>query len=139
MRVILDTNVLLSALIFHSATLTRTIEFASSRGNRLLLSTYVIDEAREVVSRKWPTRLPALDDLFQELDFETINTPITMDTTLFEIRDPMDYPVLYSAIIGSADIFVTGDKDFLDVHVQHIRILTPSEYVELYTSNFYET
>lgn len=134
----LDTNVILSALIFHSATLTRTIELASSGGNRLLLSTYVIDEAHEVVSRKWPTRIPALDELFRELDFETISTPTTMDMTLFEIRDPMDYPVLYSAIIGNADIFVTGDRDFLDVNVQHIRILTPSEYVELCSSDFYE-
>ena len=46
MRVMLDTNVLLSAFIFRSSTLTKTIELASTGDNQLLLSTYVIDEGR---------------------------------------------------------------------------------------------
>ena len=135
MRVMLDTNVLLSAFIFRSPTLERTIELASTGDNQLLLSTYVIDEAREVVARKWPDRAHALEDLLLHLSFETIVTPLTMDKERFKIRDPMDYPVLYSALIGAADLFITGDKDFDGIHVDGIEILTPSEYVNIFGNN----
>jgi predicted nucleic acid-binding protein len=41
-----------------------------------------------------------------------------MTKDLFEIRDMMDYPVLYTAIIEDVDVLVTGDKDFADVEVE---------------------
>lgn len=53
MRVMIDTNVMLSAIIFRSANAVRTIELASGRDHELVLSTFTIDEAREVVARKW--------------------------------------------------------------------------------------
>ncbi|NMN00570.1 toxin-antitoxin system toxin component PIN family [Bifidobacterium sp. DSM 109958] len=95
----------------------------------LLLSTYAIDEAREVVARKWPSRVDALERYLRALNFETVATPSTPQPGLFEIRDPLDYPVLYSAIIGAADVFVTGDKDFADVALPSPVIVTPGEYM----------
>ena len=86
----------------------------------VLLSTYVIDEAREVVSRKWPSRVDALERYLLALGFETVVTPLNPKPGLFEIRDPLDYPVLYSAVVGAADVFVTGDKDFGDVTVPEL-------------------
>lgn len=57
MRVMIDTNVLLSAVIFHSRNMARTIQVASWKDNDLLLSTFEIDEAREVVMRNGPNTL----------------------------------------------------------------------------------
>lgn len=61
-------------------------------------------------------------------------TPEVMDESLFEIRDKMDYPVLYTAIIEDVDILVTGDKDFSEVDVEKPEILTPGEFLEKYVS-----
>ncbi|KAB8292805.1 toxin-antitoxin system toxin component PIN family [Bifidobacterium avesanii] len=132
MRVMIDTNVLLSAVIFRSSNSVGVIVDAGRGDNTLLLSTYTIDEAREVVARKWPARTGVLEQYLFELSFETVVTPLTPKPGLFEIRDPLDYPVLYSAIAGAADVFVTGDKDFDDVTVSSPSIVTPSEYMSLF-------
>ena len=50
--------------------------------------------------------------------FETVVTPKLIENGLFEIRDELDHPVLYSAVVGFADVLVTGDKDFADVDVE---------------------
>ena len=97
MRVMLDTNILISVFIFKSRTLDKVVEVASAPGNRLVLSTFVIDEARAVVARKWPDRAIDLEIYLALLDHDTVVTPNTPDPGLFEIRDPKDYPVLYSA------------------------------------------
>lgn len=132
MRVMIDTNVLLSAVVFKSVNSVGVIADAGRRDNALLLSTYSIDEARSVVARKWPNRIDVLEKYLLALNFETIVTPLTPKPDLFEIRDPLDYPVLYSAIIGAADVFVTGDKDFDDVAVSSPAIVTPSEYMSIF-------
>lgn len=129
MRVMIDTNVLLSALIFRSENSVQTIAIASQPKNELLLSTFIIDEAREVIARKWPERAYALERLLLHMSFETIITPLNPKTGLFEIRDPNDYPVVYSAIVGAADVLVTGDKDFADVIVDNLCIITPADFV----------
>ena len=133
MRVMIDTNVMLSAIIFRSANAVRTIELASGRDHELVLSTFTIDEAREVVARKWPDRVEALEQFLLQLSFDVVVTPLTPKTGLFEIRDPNDYPVLYSAIIGAVDVFVTGDKDFSDVRIGSPSILTPTEFVSVFS------
>lgn len=61
--------------------------------------------------------------------------PVTLlEEGLFVIRDELDYPALYSAMVGLADVLVTGDKDFADVNVETPDIVTPAQYLECYTS-----
>ena len=132
MRVMIDTNVLLSAIVFQSANAVSVIRATTQGTHELMLSTFTIDEARAVVARKWPQRVAALEEYLLQLSFETVVTPLTPKPGLFEIRDPNDYPVLYSAIIGAADIFVTGDKDFIDVDVETPLIVTPAEFVRFF-------
>ena len=110
MRVMLDTNLLISDFIFKSPMLDGVIEIASRPGNRLVLSTFVIDEARAVVERKWPERALDLEIYLALLDFDTVVTPKAPDPGLFDIRDPKDYPVLYSALLDGSDVLVTGER-----------------------------
>ncbi len=53
-----------------------------------------------------------------------------MQGNLFEIRDPNDYPVLYTAIIENIDVLITGDKDILDVNIEVPEIMTPADFVD---------
>ena len=132
MRVMVDANVLRSAMVFRSANMLRVLEHASLPDNELLISSWVIGEVREVTKRKWPDRLSSIDTLLSTMRYELVITPSVnkMDTSLFEIRDPMDYPVLYSAVIGNADVFVTGDRDFEDVRLGRPRIMSPAAYIK---------
>ena len=133
MRIMLDTNVLISALILRSNTINRVIKDIAIN-QELLLSTFVIDEFKAVVSLKWPDRKEIVDDFLQRASYETIATPEDMPHELFEIRDKADYPVLYSAVIGKADILITGDKDFADVKIDKPRIMTPAAYLDIFVS-----
>ena len=134
MRVMLDTNVLISYAIFGSGTIARVVEDVALN-HELILPTYVIDEFREVVARRWPARSVAVERFLARAPFETVVTPKLIEEGLFEIRDELDYPVLYSAVVGFADVLVTGDKDFSDVDVERPDIVTPAQYLERYASS----
>lgn len=41
-----------------------------------------------------------------------------------------DYPVLYTAIIEEVDILVTGDKDFSDIDIDKLEIMSPAQFME---------
>ena len=58
-RVLVDTIVIVSALIFPGSTPVRALSMAMER-EQLVLSDWILDELREVVERKWPDRLSAL-------------------------------------------------------------------------------
>ena len=90
MRIMLDTNVLLSAVIFRSKMMWNMIA-RIMEDHRLVLSSYVIDECYEVVERKKPSLIPALDRLFESIPFEMVHTPqILPKHGWFTIRDKDD-------------------------------------------------
>ena len=125
----LDTNVLISMLFFPSAQFKRTLDYIT-RNHKLILSSFVIDELFAVTARKFPTKKYAIDSFLSNLSYELVYTPCHMQGNLFEIRDKNDYPVLYTAIIENIDIFITGDKDFLDIDIEMPEIMTPADFIE---------
>ena len=100
--------------------------------HQLVLSSYIVEELKDVVRRKFPDKVGVVDTLLAKMNYEYVYTPDTLDEMLFEIRDVKDYPVLYTAILEDVDILVTGDSDFEDVDVEKPEILTPAEFVERY-------
>lgn len=127
----LDTNVLISLIIFESRTIREAVEDIAEN-HEMLACTFVLDEIRDVVARKWPSHAAEADRFIGKMPLEIVETPATMDESLFNMRDAKDFPVLYSAIIGNADILVTGDKDFFDIELKKPEILRPAEYVAKY-------
>ena len=128
----LDTNILLSAVIFRSKAMWNLM-VRLMEDHRLVLSSYVIDECYEVVERKKPSLIPALERLFESIPFEMIHKPQTLpEHGWFTIRDKDDERVLYSVISADVDILITGDKDFSIVEVEKPEILTPSQFNEKY-------
>ena len=131
MRIMLDTNVLLSAILFPGERMNRMMQ-CIFENHRLVLSSFVVEELSSVVERKFPTKAKAIDALLAGMSFELVYTPKVMETGLFEIRDEKDYPVLYTAIVEDVDILITGDKDFAEVSIERPEIMTPTEFLEQY-------
>lgn len=98
----------------------------------MILSSFIIDELFAVTVRKFPEKRQAVDSFLSDLSYELVYTPRHMRGNLFKIRDINDYPVLYTAIIENINIFVTGDKDFLDVDIEAPEIMTPMDFIERY-------
>ncbi len=107
--------------------------------HQLVLSSYIVEELKDVVRRKFASKAGVVDTLLAKMNYEFVYTPDLVDETLFEIRDVKDYPVLYTAILEDVDILVTGDSDFWDLNVDKPEILTPAEFVERYCNSSTDT
>ena len=129
MRIMLDTNVLISALLF-PGTRMDTMMNNIFMEHQLVLSSYIVEELNRVVQRKFPGKETAVDKMLLKMSYEYVYTPEEFDTELFHIRDMKDYPVLYTAIIEDIDILITGDKDFSDIEIDKPEIMTPGEFIE---------
>lgn len=128
MKVMLDTNILLSALLFPSERVNSFLAKVLTEHD-LVLSTYVVDELKRVVEIKFPKHKKDIDRFLSRLSYELVYTPAELPQGLFDIRDPKDYPVLYTAIAEDADVFITGDKDFLCVEAERPKIMTIAQFM----------
>lgn len=131
MRIMLDTNVLISMIFFPGKRFADMLEYIT-REHTLVLSSFVVEELTAVAERKFPAKRDLIDRFLFQLGYELVYTPHKMEGGLFEIRDIKDYPVLYTAIVENIDILITGDKDFADVDVEKPDIMTPAEFMERY-------
>jgi len=131
MRVMLDTNVLISAIVFPNDRMNSLI-FKASLDHQLVLSSYIIDELLTITEKKFPSKVKDIDLFLTRLPYELVYTPKELKLDIFTIRDIDDYPVLYSAIVEDVDLFVTGDADFNDVKIEKPEIITPSEFITRY-------
>lgn len=132
MRIMVDTNVLISALVFQSEHLTKVVEKAAEEYT-LVLCSYVIDEINTVVERKFPKHKSTINKFLSKLSFELVYSPKEIESErLFDIRDENDYIILHTAIIEDVDVLITGDKDFAAVDIDRPEILTPTEFLSKY-------
>jgi putative PIN family toxin of toxin-antitoxin system len=129
-RIVLDTNVLVSALIAVESTPGKAMDKAE-REALMLASPSTLSEAYEVLVRpKFSRFLPLTTRI--EL-FNRYREGVQIVSIVFPIRacrDPHDDKFLEVAINGKADILVTGDQDLLALDpFQGVRILTPQQYL----------
>lgn len=127
----LDTNVLISALLFPGSKMDLLMNCIFTQ-HQLVLSSYVVEELKSVVTRKFPNKEQVINKLLIAMSYEFVYTPNDLEDGLFDIRDMKDYPVLYTAIIEDIDILITGDKDFNDLDIEKPEIMTPTEFITRY-------
>lgn len=131
MRVMLDTNVLISMILFPGKRFDRMLAHIT-KNHTLVLSSFIVEELMAVADRKFPARRDVIDRFLSELGYELVYTPHKMKADMFKIRDINDYPVLYTAIVEDVDILITGDKDFAGIEIEKPEILTPTDFMTKY-------
>ena len=132
MRIMLDTNILISIIIFNSNKLKQMLIDICDK-HTLVLSSYIIQELEEVTEKKFANKKKAMAKFLFNLPYELEYTPSTiLDEKSLSIRDIKDVPVLYSAIIADVDILITGDRDFEDINIEKPEIMTPNEFLKKY-------
>jgi len=111
MRVMLDTNVLISGMVFRGPE--RRLLEVIRRSHTLVVTDYLLAEAREVLARKFPGREGLLDALLQSFRVERLPLPPIgkVREASHHLRDPKDAAVLASALQACPEVFVSGDKD----------------------------
>ena len=131
MRVLIDTNVLISAALSGKGTPFQAYVKAASYPNHGLICEQNVDEMKRIFNKKFPNRLAALDKFLSLalMTLELVPIPTDEDMSESQIRDVNDRPILMAAIHANADVLLTGDKDFLESGVKHPAILTPAEFL----------
>lgn len=114
-RVVLDTNVVLSALVFVTG-VTSSLRLRWQKGAFLpLVSTATVQELmRALAYPRFKLDAVAREELIADyLPFaEVVRIPDPAPATP-ACRDPFDLPFLQLAVAGKADVLVSGDRDLL--------------------------
>lgn len=131
MRVMLDTNILISAFIFKSKKINELI-YVLSKEHEIVICSYTIEELNELIETKFKVNKRDVKKFLKNFPFYLVESPKMPENKLFEIRDENDYIILHTAIISDVDIFITGDKDFNDVKIKKPKIMNVSEFLDKY-------
>ena len=132
MRIVLDTNIFVSALISGEGPPGRVLAAIRRERITLVTSTYQIEELRSVLTRdrlKPYIRSEEADDLLYHL--EAVGMVMSKLPDIGLSPDPNDNPILATAVAGQAELIVSGDKgDMLALgQVEGIPIVTAREAV----------
>lgn len=133
MRVLIDTNVLISAALNANSVPYLAYVKAASYPNHGLICEQNVDEMKRIFNKKFPKRLAALDKFLSTALLTLELVPIPTDENMLElhVRDTDDRPILRAAIETKADILLTGDKDFLESGLKNPKIITPAEFLNM--------
>jgi putative PIN family toxin of toxin-antitoxin system len=143
LRVYVDTNIFISLLAFRSQRMRHFIQVVQDE-HTLLLSTAVIDEMNKVLTRRFPTALPIVDEMFRYLQYELITTPTITDPAyhhtvaqLPKIKDPDDVIIIVGAWLGKADVIISHDKKHF--HTKEVKrvftVMTVEEFLLTYAND----
>lgn len=131
MRVLIDSNVLISAALFPNSVPYRAYMKAAVYPVHGMICEQNVDEIKRIFNKKFPHKKDALDAFLSVAltTLELVPVPTKATDAEEKIRDIKDRPILRAAMEAKADILVTGDKDFLESGIKHPRIMSPGDFV----------
>jgi len=127
-RVFLDTNVLAAAVATRGLCADVMREVLTS--HELLTSPQVLNELKRVLRGKFGVPQDLIDDFISLMGKEAVlaepGGPLPV-----QIQDQDDIPILSSALAAGSHVFVTGDKELLNIgHIENLKILSPRQFWE---------
>lgn len=131
-RVVLDTNILTSALVYGGKP-KKILRLALEKRIQVVTSSILQAELTDIIVKKFPLSLEDMYLLKTEMQksFVVVNPCIALDVA----RDKDDNRVLEAAAAGGCDFIVTGDQDLLDPgNYENIKIVTPAQFLEEFSS-----
>ena len=130
MRVVLDTNAVISALLF-SGSSSKLVSLWQKGLITALLSRQILDEYLRVLTYpKFKLSPEEIKELIQEeiLPYAEVFKPKRRLRVVH--RDPSDNKFIECAVAGKARVIISGDKDLLSLgRYQQIRIQSPAQFL----------
>ena len=134
LRVVIDTNVLVSSVISKKGAPAFLIQAWSEGLFDLVISEAIITEIERVISEHRLKKLFNISNdhiasLVELLRRNCILVPGSSMVTGAVPADPTDEMFITAALDGNADVIVSGDKDLLEIEsFQGVAILTPRQF-----------
>ncbi len=128
MRIVLDTNVLVSGLLNPNGVPAQVLASIRSGKVTVLVDERILYEYRNVLRRKkFDFDEGLTDELIAYLD--RFGEYIVADPLKINLPDSDDLPFLEVAVSGDADALVTGNKKDFSKSPKGVRILIPAEFL----------
>ncbi|MES2677940.1 MAG: putative toxin-antitoxin system toxin component, PIN family [Pseudomonadota bacterium] len=134
MRVVIDTNVLISYLLSASnSTSKKTVNKVLAQNHSLLISNETFKELSITLLKDKFDPYVSLEKRQQFLlMIKSIAEFITIQERINKCRDKKDNQFLEVAVSGNANLIITGDKDLLVLNpFRNINILSPADFYQL--------
>jgi uncharacterized protein len=122
MRVVIDTNILVSAIL-KDRTPEQVILFVAEHEEfEWIVSSDILAEYEAVISRP---KFKLSQEIIEKWSvvFDLMTTCIDVDIEIDFPRDQKDAKFLACAIAGSVNFFITGDKDFSEAQKMLVTII----------------
>lgn len=133
MRVVLDTNVLLSGLAYPQSLPGRIIAAWQHGSLEVVLSHYILNELARVLPKLAHRHGMNAQEMADLVDILAFQADIVEPDNSLEPRltDPMDQPVLNTWRAAQTDYLLTGDKARLALGNEY-PIITPAQFWQLH-------
>lgn len=133
MKVVLDTNVLMSG-IFWSGAPSKILEHWADGRFHILLSIDIISEYQrvfEILGKKYPNSSQSGNSIISTIIAGSSIVDIKLKNPEQISRDPDDDKFIHCALEGNADFLVSGDRDLLDVNGHAgLKIIKPKSFLD---------
>jgi putative PIN family toxin of toxin-antitoxin system len=136
MKVVLDTNIWVSAIIWGGIS-DKILLLGQRKVITIAMSQQLLNELERTFNKpKLQPKLKALDlivSTLMNLIRESVVLYVIDEIIVPELRDPDDSIVLATAIAAKADVIITGDRDLLVLaEYQGINIMTVQDFLQRY-------
>ena len=133
-RVVLDTNVLISAALTRTGPPRRVVDLVRADNGVLLLSDETFAELRHrILGSKFDRYVGRESRAAFVALLAAVAEWVPIAGARLGCRDPTDDKILETALMGRADHLVTGDGDLLAMSPFHgIPIITPTRFLALH-------
>ena len=133
MKIMIDTNILISAILFPNGIVARAFQKSIFPPYEPVICSYIADELKKKFYEKFTDRMSALENFMDtvSLYIKVIPTAALEINDEKNIRDVKDRPILRSAVSYGVDFLLTGDKDFLEAEVSGLKIISVQEFLTM--------
>ena len=130
-RIVIDTNVLVSALLIKKSVPFQAVSIAFEQGIILYSDTTFAELQQVLYRRKFDKYITPEEKNIFFLKFANESESVEIQEEIQACRDAKDDKFLELAVNGSADFIVTGDADLLVLnHFREINIITPEAFID---------
>ena len=130
MKIVLDTNVLVSAILSPNGPPAAVLRTLLTEGVSLCFDERIVSEYRDVLTR---TKFSFDRELVEELIgfLEAAGSPTLAPPLAVTLPDPWDQMFIEVAVGSQADFLVTGNlKHFPEEAREGVRVASPREFLE---------
>ena len=138
LRIILDTNVLISAIFFETGNEARILDEVLKGKVTIVSSLDTLQEFRETLAApKFKLTPPEVLEVFQ-LIVSISEIVLAPPNAEVKCRDPDDQKFLDCAAGGGGDFLVTGDRGLLEIkNLGRTKIITARELIRLFKRSIF--